>query len=56
MNEWISKSTNQLNKQKSTTNIHSNGDPQKGHKNQLKEQIAKIGTIWTKNKQDKIRL
>lgn len=29
-------STNQLNKQKSTTNIHSDGDPQKGHKNQLK--------------------
>lgn len=37
VNEWISKSTNQLNKQKSTTNIHSDGDPQKGHKNQLKE-------------------
>lgn len=29
-------STNQLNKQKLTTNIHSDGDPQKGHKNQLK--------------------
>ena len=43
MNKWVNQSIKQ-------TKIHSNGDPQKGHKNQLKEQIAKIGTIWTKNK------